>query len=170
MKLTIPPAQGLGLLAALMMSSCASSKKTTSDNFSGRPALLHGNVAVAPPEAPPMVHKAVQVGNSLQGVPYQYGGGHGRPSRGLDCSGTVSYVLRSCGLMRGAACSEEFRGYGESGPGKWISIYAKDGHTFMTIAGLRLDTTSGGRGDTGPRWTVAPRRITGFKVRHPRGL
>ena len=36
--------------------------------------------------------------------------------------------------------STEFRSYGERGPGKWITIYAREGHTFAVIAGLRLDT------------------------------
>jgi hypothetical protein len=37
--------------------------------------------------------------------------------------------------------STEFRGYGQRGPGKWITVYAREGHTFAVIAGLRLDTT-----------------------------
>jgi len=164
----------LAVVAASLFASCSSSSssgRTTQDHFVGhRPAVLIGRRAVAPPEAPPLVHRAVAAANSIQGIPYQYGGGHGRPSRGLDCSGTVSYVLRSCGLLNGAACSEELRKYGASGPGKWISIYAKDGHTFMTIAGLRLDTTTNGNGHTGPRWNLKPRKVGGFKVRHPEGL
>ena len=36
--------------------------------------------------------------------------------------------------------STEFRGYGQRGPGKWITVYAREGHTFAVIAGLRLDT------------------------------
>ena len=30
--------------------------------------------------------------------------------------------------------------YGEPGPGRWITIYARNGHVFMTLCGLRLDT------------------------------
>jgi len=37
--------------------------------------------------------------------------------------------------------STEFRSYGDRGAGKWITIYAREGHTFAVIAGLRLDTT-----------------------------
>jgi len=37
--------------------------------------------------------------------------------------------------------STEFRSYGERGPGKWIIVYAREGHTFAVIAGVRLDTT-----------------------------
>ena len=37
--------------------------------------------------------------------------------------------------------STELRSYGERGPGNWITVYAREGHTFAIIAGLRLDTT-----------------------------
>ena len=72
--------------------------------------------------------------------------------------------------MGTAMPSKGFRRYGESGPGKWISIFSKDGHVFMTIAGLRLDTSSSGGSDVGPRWTRKPRSVKGFSVRHPAGL
>ena len=50
--------------------------------------------------------------------------------------------------------STEFRSYGERGPGRWITIYAREGHTFAVIAGLRLDTTPFDRytGKWAPRW------------------
>ena len=174
-RLTVssPWNRAFAALAALLLANCSSSssKRTTADFYRGPPAELNGTFAMAPQDAPPAVHRAVQAGNSVQNARYQYGGGHGKPSWGLDCSGTVSYVLRSSGLIKGAACSQEFRKFGNSGPGKWISIYAKDGHAFMTIAGLRLDTGgSRGRGESGPRWRPAPRNVSGFKVRHPPGL
>ena len=37
--------------------------------------------------------------------------------------------------------SSDFRRFGERGHGKWITVYARNGHTFAVIAGLRLDTT-----------------------------
>jgi hypothetical protein len=103
-------------------------------------------------------------------MPYIFGGGHGGPSRGLDCSGTVSYVLRTCGLIQGSITSSGFKKYGNSGPGKYITIYARDGHVFMTICGLRLDTTSQGSGHIGPRWNEKPRTTKTFVMRHPPGL
>jgi hypothetical protein len=57
--------------------------------------------------------------------------------------------------------------WGAKGPGKWITIYANDGHAFMVVAGLRFDT-SGARGST--RWQPAGRSVAGFTVRHPPGL
>jgi hypothetical protein len=150
------------------LASC-SSPRYSSQDYDGPVAQLGpGGYAMAPPSAPPIVHRAVELGNQLQGVPYQYGGGHGSPSEGVDCSGMVSYVLRNSGLMRGANTSQGFRNYGASGPGRWITIYAKNGHAFMTIAGLRLDT--GGGHQNGPSWTRTPRQVQDFSARHPSGL
>ena len=159
------------LLAALCLGgtvSCSSYHSTT-ECYKGPPAHLHGGYAQAPANAPAVVHRAIAAGNAIQNAPYQYGGGHGKPCYGLDCSGSVSYVLRSCGLIKGAMASKGFRSYGDSGPGDWISIYAKNGHVFMTICNLRLDTSSNGK-DVGPRWTTVPRKLNGFRVRHPSGM
>jgi hypothetical protein len=46
--------------------------------------------------------------------------------------------------------SSGFYGWGHRGKGSWITVYANGGHAFMTIAGLRFDTS-----DTpgqGPGW------------------
>ena len=69
--------------------------------------------------------------------------------------------------------STEFRSYGERGPGRWITIYAREGHTFAVIAGLRLDTSSAGErvsSGEGPRWRKNQREAGGFKRRHPDGF
>ena len=68
--------------------------------------------------------------------------------------------------------STEFRSYGERGPGRWITIYAREGHTFAVIAGLRLDTTpfERYRGKWAPRWYAVYRPPRGFDARHPVGL
>jgi hypothetical protein len=87
----------------------------------------------------------------------------------LDCSGSVSYVLRHAGLIDSAMPSSAYRKYGRSGQGKWITVFARSGHVFMTICGLRLDTSSQGTG-IGPRWSTKPRNTKGFTVRHPAGL
>ncbi|MDB4544781.1 C40 family peptidase, partial [Akkermansiaceae bacterium] len=105
----------------------------------------------------------------LQNKPYKWGGGHARLNdSGYDCSGAVSYVLREAGLMKGQMPSRGFLTYGNRGYGKWISIYARNGHVFMTIAGLRLDTGGSSR-RTGPRWKPSARKSTGHVVRHPPG-
>ncbi len=159
----------LSLVLALAGVSC-SSYRSSAQCYHGPAAALAGGYAQAPRSAPALVLRAMTAGNAIQNAPYQYGGGHGSPCMGLDCSGSVSYVLRSCGLMHGALASKAFRSYGDGGPGKWISIYAKNGHVFMSVCNLRLDTSNGGNADTGPRWSTLPRGLSGFKVRHPPGL
>ena len=49
--------------------------------------------------------------------------------------------LGAAGLIGSPMSSTEFRKYGRRGRGKWITVYARKGHTFAVIAGLRLDTT-----------------------------
>lgn len=167
----------LGMVAVLAcwLSSCAS-QKPARDRYEyvyreGRTAKLHSNgLASAPRNAPKVVKRAIAAGNELQNKPYRRGGGHKHiHDTGYDCSGTVSYVLNKAGLLRGSMPSSGFKKYGKKGEGKWITVYAKDGHVFLVIAGLRLDT-GGSNGRTGPRWKPAPRNTKGFVVRHPPGL
>ncbi|RPJ31847.1 MAG: peptidoglycan endopeptidase [Verrucomicrobiaceae bacterium] len=154
--------------------SCSSqvkARKPVSYRFEhGRTALLKNGVAYAPRDAPAAVKRAIAAGNRLQGKPYKWGGGHAsHVDSGYDCSGTVSYVLREAGLLRGSLPSSGYFKYGKKGEGKWITIYIRKGHVFLTIAGLRLDT--GGPGNrTGPRWKPETRQSKGHVMRHPAGL
>lgn len=166
------------MMASLAMlifaSSCSFQKKATQPivyRFEyGRTAMLKDGIAYAPKKAPAAVKRAIAAGNRLQGKPYKWGGGHARHNdSGYDCSGSVSYILREAGLMKGSLTSRGFYEYGKRGDGKWITIYARKGHVFMTVAGLRIDT-GGGRSETGPRWTTATRQGRGHIMRHPRGL
>lgn len=136
----------------------------------GRTAMLKDGLAYAPRSAPAAVKRAIAAGNRLQDMPYKWGGGHAdHDDSGYDCSGTVSYVLREAGLLKGSMPSSGYFSYGKKGEGKWITIYIRKGHVFMTIAGLRLDT--GGRGGrTGPRWKPETRNGVGHVMRHPAGL
>jgi len=128
-----------------------------------------GRSAVARPDAPPPVRAAVEAANRITDKPYRYGGGHGRwEDRGYDCSGAVSYVLHGAGLLRGALASGGFMRWGDAGRGRWITVYAHGGHAYMTIGGLRFDTS--GRGERGPRWRPEPRAGRGYRARHPEGL
>ncbi len=140
---------------------------------SGSKARLRFGRAAAPRNAPLPVKRAIWAANQLRHKPYRYGGGHKSfQDRGYDCSGTISYVLGAAGLINAPLSSTEFRRYGEPGPGKWINIYAREGHTFAVIAGLRLDTTpfERYRGRWAPRWYTAYRPPRGFEARHPVGL
>ena len=153
--------------------SCSSqvkAKHPVSYHFDpGHTAMIKDGIAYAPRRAPAAVKRAIAAGNRLQSMPYKWGGGHARlQDSGYDCSGTVSYVLREAGLMNGCMASKEYFGYGKKGEGKWITLYVRDGHVFMTVAGLRLDTGGPG-GETGPRWKTATRQGRGHVVRHPAG-
>ena len=136
----------------------------------GKTALLQNGIAYAPRRAPAAVHRAIAAGNRLQNKPYKWGGGHAvLNDRGYDCSGAVSYVLREAGLMSGHMSSRGFLNYGEPGSGKWITLYVINGHVFLTVAGLRIDTGWGG-GRRGPRWQTGSRPGKGHIMRHPPGF
>lgn len=152
-------------IAAMLLSQCSSGPKQWHYDYEpGKTCVLYQDLAVPPTSLPGTVIKAVVAGNQLRTKPYRYGGGHGHlEDTGYDCSGSVSYVLRQAGLLDDVLASDEFRHYGKSGEGKWITVYAKRGHAFIVVAGLRLDTS----GDRGPRWTKSPRSIRGFRARHP---
>ena len=143
--------------------------QTSAPAVRGKVRLVNG-LAIAPPDAPAVVRRAVAAGNRMQKMPYKWGGGHAKLNdNGYDCSGTVSYVLRESGLMKDQMTSRGFFNYGEAGKGDWITVWTKDGHVFMDVGGLRLDTGGSSR-RTGPRWKTNKRSYKGFKPRHPRGL
>jgi hypothetical protein len=143
---------------------------TSGPTVAGDRAVVVGGIAHAPENAPEAVKRAIWATNYLTRKPYVWGGGHGSfYENGYDCSGTVSFMLRHAGVLSSPAGSRELTQYGERGSGRWITIYARDGHVFATVAGLRLDTTGFGRED-GPRWRPDGRSSSGFIPRHPPGL
>ena len=163
----------LPLICALaLLSGCAHSshRRYAYTPVAGRTAALHGRHAVAPAAAPSAVKAAIEAGNRIAGLPYGYGRGHTRTlDSAYDCSGSASWVLCEAGLLAEPTTSSSFRSYGERGEGRWISVYARDGHVFMTVAGLRFDT-GWGNSASGPRWTTRGRPLNGAVVRHPAGL
>ena len=141
--------------------------------------LLPDGTAAAPADAPPQVQAAIFAANKLLDKPYKYGGGHAKvEDSGYDCSGTVSYALLAAKLIKSPLDSSSFMRWGLRGKGSWITVYTNPGHAFAVIAGLRLDTSTGGRvsrkiertAERGPRWRVALRSARGFKKRHPIGF
>ena len=139
----------------------------------GLRASLCRGIALAPAQAPLAVKRAIWAANQLRSKPYRYGGGHSSfHDSGYDCSGTVSYALGGAGLISSPMSSSDFRRYGQRGLGRWITVYARNGHTFAVIAGLRLDTTPGdsSRYRWAPRWQTTFRGPAGFEARHPVGL
>jgi cell wall-associated NlpC family hydrolase len=183
-KLNLPARRGLIAMAACSFAVAgaadASAQTAATGGFSSEAASLpaaaakiamapDGRRAIAPAGAPEAVVKAVAAANRITRKPYKWGGGHGRwRDTGYDCSGSVSYVLHAAGLLKRPRNSTGFMSYGQRGRGSWITVYAHGGHAYMTIAGLRFDTS--GAGEDGPRWRPEPRSGAGFVKRHPVGL
>jgi cell wall-associated NlpC family hydrolase len=139
----------------------------TTPTVPGTKAVIKAGIAYAPVAAPDAVKKVIWSGNKIRNLPYVWGGGHGSwLASGYDCSGSVSYALHGAGLLNSPLVSGDLASWGGAGRGSWITIYANGGHVFMTVAGLRFDT-SGARPN---RWQTAMRSGSGYAVRHPRGL
>jgi cell wall-associated NlpC family hydrolase len=139
----------------------------------GAVAKIVDGTAYAPESAPDAVKQVIWAANQIVGKPYVYGGGHGDfHDRGYDCSGTVSYALHGGDLLARPRDSSSFFHYGAAGNGSWITIFTNSGHAYMTVAGIRLDTSAADDrgGLKGPRWRPLRKRDEGFKVRHPVGL
>jgi cell wall-associated NlpC family hydrolase len=139
----------------------------------GTTARFVDGLAAAPEGAPAAVQEMIWAGNELIGLPYIYGGGHGSfVSPGYDCSGTVSFALHGADLLAVPEDSSEFEGRGSRGDGRWVTIFANAGHAYMTVAGLRLDTSPAeDPADLqGPRWRPLRQTNAGFVVRHPTGF
>ncbi len=160
----------LALPALVLLSGCGGSHGRYGYRYvPGKTATLHGGKAVVPAGAPRAVKAAITAGNQIAGLPYGFGSGHTRDLSGAyDCSGAASWVLCEAGLLDEPTTSRSFRNYGSRGKGRWISVYARDGHVFLTVAGLRFDT--GWSGGQGPHWTTRGRPMNGAIVRHPPGL
>jgi cell wall-associated NlpC family hydrolase len=136
-------------------------------------ATLTGDgLAVAPVDAPAAVQAVIASGNQIARLPYRYGGGHMTyEDSAYDCSGSISYVFAAAHLLDHTVVSGDLEHWGDPGPGKWITVFANAGHTFMYVAGLRFDTVA--LAETGSRWSDRPANepdLKTFSVRHPPGL
>ena len=136
----------------------------------GVATLTPDGLAVAPIAAPPQVQEIINAGNQIALLGYFYGGGHGTfEDTRYDCSGSISFVLAAAHLLGTTETSGELESYGAPGRGKWITIFANAGHTYMYVAGLRFDTVALAEG--GSRWSNRTgSEGGGFAVRHPPGL
>jgi cell wall-associated NlpC family hydrolase len=147
----------------------AASGMTASPN---QATLIPGGLAVPPIDAPPAVQEVIAAGNQIARLPYRYGGGHlTYEDTAYDCSGSISYVFAAAHLLDRTVVSGQLENWGAPGPGKWITVFANAGHTFMYVAGLRFDTVA--LAETGSRWSDRPADeadLSSFAVRHPPGL
>jgi hypothetical protein len=167
--------------------------------------ILPDGLAAIPQGAPPAVQEMIAAGNQIVRYPYSWGGGHAVASMrvppgpgadpgsqenggpGYDCSSSVSFVLWGGGLGQSLLGGQVLTSWtlesaGAPGRGQWVTIYAGtsggQGHTFIEVAGIVLDTVHGSPttpGGTGPRWQAASEvsyetASGSFNIRHPAGL
>ena len=154
--------------------STTTTTTTTTTSPSGTAQMQPDGTAIPPADAPRQVRKAINAGNRIHTRPYIWGGGHRKfKSTGYDCSGAVSYVLHAAGLLRSPLSSGPLMAWGSPGVGSWITVYANKSHAWMTVAGLRFDTSAVGESfnqGSGPRWRASMRSGTGYAVRFFPGL
>jgi hypothetical protein len=136
-----------------------------------KPGTISAAGTVNPPATGPAVIARVIAGaNAIADFPYVFGGGHASfVDTAYDCSGSVSYALAAGGMLTAPITSGDLESWGAPGPGRYLTVFANAGHTFMYVDGLRYDT-SGRSGVFGTRWQTAPRSLGGFVVRHWPGL
>ncbi len=139
---------------------------------SSQATLTPDRLAIAPVNAPTAVQNVISAGNQIAHLPYRFGGGHGTfEDNAYDCSGSLSFVFAAAGLLNTTVTSGQLMSWGKPGPGKWITVFAAPGHTFMYVAGLRFDTVA--LAETGSRWSnrsADEPDLSSFVVRHPPGL
>jgi cell wall-associated NlpC family hydrolase len=130
-----------------------------------------GNGTIPIPSGiPEAVQRVIAGGNAIADFPYIWGGGHASfIANGYDCSGSVSYALAAGGLLSAPLVSGDLASWGDPGPGRWITIYANAGHTFMDVDGVWFDT-AGRSGPYASRWLVSTPSLAGYAVRHPQGF
>jgi hypothetical protein len=167
--------------------------------------VLPNGLAAIPQGAPAAVQEMIAAGNQIIHYPYSWGGGHSPAAMrippgpgadpgaqenggpGYDCSSAVSFLLWGGGLGQSLLAGQvptswTLQNEGLSGSGQWVTIYAGasagQGHTFIEVAGIVLDTVHGSPttpGGTGPRWQPASEigyelASGSFVIRHPQGL
>jgi cell wall-associated NlpC family hydrolase len=132
---------------------------------------IGGNGTIPIPSGvPEPVQKVIAGANEIADFPYVYGGGHASfIDNAYDCSGSVSYALAAGGLLSAPETSGQLESWGAPGPGKYITVYANAGHTYMYVDGILYDT-AGRSGVYASRWQVQPTDNEGYVVRHYPGL
>jgi hypothetical protein len=147
---------------------------------------------VAPDEAVArMVAEAERLSLLRPTTEYVWGGSHGEsptPANGpFDCSSAVSHLLQVGGFGNETMDTVGLSSWGESGPGKWVTIWVKPvdnhgaAHTFVEFMpgisppGKRYWGTSGFvESGHGPGWipesTFDASYLQYFERRHPPGM
>jgi cell wall-associated NlpC family hydrolase len=107
-------------------------------------------------------------------VSYLWGGGHGgiaKPGQRVDCSGYVSAILHSAGLLSAPRTSGQLESWGRPGRGKVVTVWASAGHVLIQIGHRWFATSHSNPGGGAGRIAPPARSYLGaFTPRHPRGL
>jgi cell wall-associated NlpC family hydrolase len=123
-----------------------------------------------PPNVPEVVQRVIAGANAITDFPYVFGGGHASfVDNAYDCSGSVSYALAAGGMLSAPETSGELESWGAPGPGRYITVFANAGHTYMYVDGILYDT-AGRSGVYASRWQVSPTDNSGYVARHWPGL
>jgi cell wall-associated NlpC family hydrolase len=123
-----------------------------------------------PTTVPEAVQRVIAGANAIADFPYVFGGGHASfVDNAYDCSGSVSYALAAGGMLGSPETSGELESWGAPGPGRYITVYANAGHTYMYVDGVLYDT-AGRSGVYASRWQVSPTDNSGYVARHWPGL
>jgi cell wall-associated NlpC family hydrolase len=132
-----------------------------------------GTIAI-PSGAPEVIQRVIAGANAIANFPYVYGGGHASfVDKAYDCSGSVSYALAAGGLLSAPETSGQLESWGAAGPGRWITVYANAGHTYMYVnlgGAWMLYDTAGRSGVFASRWQPYPVDNSGYVARHWPGL
>ena len=119
---------------------------------------------------PPQISEVIAGANAIADFPYVYGGGHvSFIDRAYDCSGSVSYALAAARLIAAPETSGQLEHWGVPGPGRYLTVFANAGHTFMWVDGVWFDT-AGRAGPYSTRWLRPRPSLAGYVVRHYPGL
>jgi len=131
---------------------------------------IGGGALPIPTGVPEVIQRVIAGANEIADFPYVYGGGHASfVDNAYDCSGSVSYALAAGGLIAAPETSGELESWGAAGPGRYITVYANAGHTYMYVDGVMFNT-AGRSGPYASRWQVGTADGSGFVVRHWPGL
>ena len=202
---TPAPATGTTTSAPVSSGGCAPISGPTTPGAVAK--ILPNGTAAIPTGAPPQVQEAIAAGNRIIDTFYS----QERRTNMLeqvqdsyDCSGSTDFVLFNSGLGNTplvdvgggvAGDSSLLESYGQQGAGQWITVYGSQGHAFIEVAGIVLDTAhyapvqpasvpdsfpaddpANGGPTTGPRWqpaSIIPAQLQDGNVwstRHPSGL
>ncbi len=150
-----------------------SAKQSEQKRFTAVPGgnSIGGNGTIPiPANVPEVIQRVIAGANEIADFPYVFGGGHGSfVDNAYDCSGSVSYALAAGGLLSAPLVSGELASWGVPGPGRYITVYANAGHTYMYVDGILYDT-AGRSGVYASRWQVGAVDNSGYVERHWPGL